>query len=113
MPTFLILKSGAVTDTIRGADASSLRAAVMRASTAAAKLPGGAAPVFMSKGHVLGTNDRPGPTSGPGILAGLAASGAFMQTLTVFVGLYFVSLFSFDWYAAAKESNYNINNKNR
>lgn len=116
MPTFLIFRNGAVSDTIRGANASELRSAVLKASATASKLPGAASTAFQTKGRVLGANSGQGQSTGPGFVArayGSLMNGRIMSTISLFLSLYFVSLFSFDWYAAARGSQYNIQHKKR
>ncbi|KAF2837684.1 thioredoxin-domain-containing protein [Patellaria atrata CBS 101060] len=117
MPTFLILKNGSVVNTIRGADPSSLRSAVVRAASDAARGPASSSFSFSSsKGHVLGTSaadSRPVSTSAftlpaiPG-LSGPASQGGVLGTAVRFVGLYLTSLFALDAYAAAEQSQFAV-----
>jgi thioredoxin 1 len=53
MPTFLIIKSSAVVDTIRGANPSALTAAVRKAANDTSG-PGASAAAFQTKGRTLG-----------------------------------------------------------
>jgi thioredoxin 1 len=127
MPTFLIFNGTSVTETIRGANASVLRAAVAKAADAAGAA-GGA--VFESKGYRLGSDepakstskttvpDTKAPRAGTGSggrklgAAGSAAAGpslgvdigAAADSLVRFMGLYLVTLLSLDPYNAAENS---------
>lgn len=99
MPTFMIFKAGSVINTIRGADARGLTTAI----EAAVKLAGAAAPAYSSVGRTLG--------GGPSPRASMARPFNFksvIDTIIGFLGLYFMSLFSFDAYAAAENSPFNI-----
>jgi thioredoxin 1 len=109
MPTFLILKNGKVSETIRGANPSALRNAVSKASSGSGKA---AAPVFQSKGYTLGTAGAPGSTvdgGNGGFLVGLGQGGAGLaDDMLRFFGLYLTTLFSFDAYAAAEASPFKV-----
>ncbi|KAL9108721.1 MAG: hypothetical protein Q9227_006517 [Pyrenula ochraceoflavens] len=111
MPTFLIFKNGRVANTLRGADPNGLRSAVMKASSDAAVGPARESPAFTSKGHVLGSENarsRPSTTSsGPGMALPANMQG-LVDNVINFLGLYFVSLFSLDPYAAAESSRFNL-----
>lgn len=100
MPTFLIFRSGSIIETIQGADARRLTSAIENA----VKLSGAAKPVYSSAGRTLGgTPARNQSLSRPfnfkGIIDGIIA----------FLGLYLISLFSFDAYTAAENSQFNVN----
>ncbi|KAI9050421.1 hypothetical protein LZ554_005586 [Drepanopeziza brunnea f. sp. 'monogermtubi'] len=99
MPTFMIFKSGQVINTIRGADKNSLTTAI----EAAVKLAGAAAPAYSSVGRTLG-----GPSSHRASMARPFNFKSIIDTIIGFLGLYFTSLFSFDAYAAAESSPFNI-----
>jgi thioredoxin 1 len=116
MPTFLVFKSGAVADTLRGADASALRAAVARAAAGAAAGPSAA---FASgRGYRLGNagepsvpirNHRSGGAGGvDAALAGAAALGGAAGVAVRFVALYLTTLFSFDAFVAAEASPFAV-----
>lgn len=113
MPTFLIFKSGSVFETIRGANAPALAAAVDKA----VKLAGTAAPgaSFAMPGRTLGGSGAtaPGRKSGGNTLGGRSWTSFspfnFINALLTFFGLYFVSLLSFDPYKAAERSDFNLN----
>lgn len=110
MPTFLIFKSGAVIETIRGANPPALTAAVEKAI----KLAGTAAPgaSFANPGRTLGAGGSNGSNSssssssatparrgGSNTLGGRSWTSSLspfniINTLLTFFGLYFVSLFS-------------------
>ena len=106
MPTFLILKNGSVSDTIRGANASALRSAIMAASSAAVKGPAKQSAVFGSKGHVLGSGSGPSLQTSSN---GFGLPSGFLDDATRFVGLYLTTLFSFDATAAASTSSFSRN----
>lgn len=111
MPTFLVLKSGSVVETIRGANPSALTAAVRKAANdSIVKAAGGA--VFQSKGYTLGSSARPSRSVNDGGLAGLqrmmTGNGGLMDMLVRFVALYFVTLFSFNAYQSAEESPFSV-----
>jgi thioredoxin 1 len=110
MPTFLIFKKGAVSETIRGANPSALRTAVSRASSDSGKAAASA--VFTSKGYTLGTASAPGRTVGGGegsFLGGLGQGGTGLaDSMVRFMGLYLTTLFSFDAYAAAEASPFKV-----
>lgn len=111
MPTFLVLKSGSVVETIRGANPSALTAAVRKAANdSSVKAAGGAA--FQSKGYTLGSSAQPSRSVNDGGLAGLqrmlAGNGGLMDVLVRFVALYFVTLFSFNAYQSAEESPFSV-----
>jgi len=116
MPTFLIFKNGSVIDTIRGANPSALRSAVLKAASDAAKGPAKSSVVFSSKGHVLGSAGSPaastrssGTAWSPGF--GSFGSSGLMDTVVRFVALYVTSLFSFDGYHAVEQSPFNVKNR--
>jgi thioredoxin 1 len=112
MPTFLVLKSSTVVETIRGANPSALTAAVRKAVNDASSLPAKSSAVFQSKGYTLGSSEAPSRPvnagSGAGFsFAGLLGSGnGMLDTVVRFAALYFVSLCSFDPYRAAEESGF-------
>jgi thioredoxin 1 len=111
MPTFLVFKSGTVSETIRGANPSALRTAVSRAASASGKA---STATFKSKGYTLGSDSTPSRTVGGGggasFLGGLGTGGAggFADDAVRFMGLYLTTLFSFDGYAAAEASPFKI-----
>jgi len=110
MPTFLILRNGAVIDTIRGANPPALSAAVEKAVKLAG--PGVAAgPSFSSAGHRLG-GAPVGPAPG-GRSLGRSMNwnlGGLIGAIISFIGLYLATLFSFDPYKAAE--NWQNNKRN-
>ncbi|KAF8855242.1 thioredoxin-like protein [Acephala macrosclerotiorum] len=100
MPTFMIFKFGSVINTIRGADVRGLTTAI----ESTVKLAGAAAPAYSSVGRTLGGTPARGTTvSRPFNFKKL------VDTIIAFFGLYFISLFSFDAYAAAENSPFNVN----
>jgi thioredoxin 1 len=101
MPTFMIFKNGSVINTIRGADPRGLTTAI----EAAVKLSGAAAPAYSSVGRTLGGTPARGTSlSRPFNFQGL------VDNIIAFLGLYFISLFALDGYAAAENSPFNIHN---
>lgn len=111
MPTFLVLKSSTVVDTIRGANPSALTAAVRKAVNDSASLPGKSSAVFQSKGYTLGSSDapsRPVNTGGLGLGSMLGSGGGLLDSAVRFVALYFISLCSFDSYKAAEDCSFSV-----
>lgn len=96
----MIFRSGAVIQTIRGADPRKLTSAVENA----VKLAGAAKPVYSSVGRTLGGT----PARGQSLSRPVNYKG-FMDAVIAFLGLYLVSLFSFDAYLAAENSPFNVN----
>jgi thioredoxin 1 len=119
MPTFLIFKNGSVIDTIRGANPSALRSAVLKAASDATKGPVKSSVAFGSKGYVLGSTGSPAATarsSGAAWSHGFGGFGGFgrsglMDTVVRFMALYVTSLISFDGYHAAEQSPFNVKNR--
>ena len=117
MPTFLILKGTHVKDTIRGANPTALRTAVLAAVADAAKGPAASAGAFFSgKGQTLGSASTPSAArrSGPNLGAAVSSPAAFgqgsglPQTVVRFLGLYFTTLFSTEPAAAAEGSAFRV-----
>jgi len=122
MPTFLILKNGSVSSTIRGANPSALRSAVQAAAADAAKSPGGkSAASFSSKGRTLGSESAPSrvPPAGswmdalPKVNVGALLNPNTSNVVVRFVGLYLTTLFSLDAEAAAANSPFRVANRAR
>jgi len=101
MPTFLIFRSGSVIETIQGADTRKLTTAIENA----VKLAGAAPPAYSSVGRTLGGTAARGGQS----LARPWNVKGFLDAVIAFLGLYLYSLFSFDPYAAAENSPFNVN----
>lgn len=112
MPTFLVIKSTSVVDTIRGANPSALKAAVNKAVNDSSRLPGKSAAVFQSKGYTLGSASTPSRPVNESAFSGfnrmVSGSGGLGDMVMRFFALYFVSLFTFDSYAAAEQSPFNV-----
>lgn len=124
MPTFLVLKGSSVIETIRGANPTALRTAILSAAARAQKAPAASSASFSGKGQTLGASSGPtgNKTSGsrtvqaPSIDFGaLAASpAAFSQgrglpsTVIRFLGLYFQTLLSLEPIKAAEESPFRV-----
>ena len=123
MPTFLVLKGTSVVETVRGANPTALRTAILSAAANAAKGPAKSAASFSGKGQTLGagsTTGRAGSGSktvyAPAVDFGaLAASpAAFSQgsglpsTIVRFLGLYVTTLFSLEPKQAAEDSPFAV-----
>ncbi|KAJ4299354.1 hypothetical protein N0V90_004599 [Kalmusia sp. IMI 367209] len=112
MPTFLVLKSGSVVETIRGANPSALTAAVRKAVNDATNGPAARGVHFQSKGYTLGSTSTPSRPVNNGGFAGLqgmmSGNGGFGDLVVRFFALYFVSLLSFDSYKSAEESPFSV-----
>ncbi|CAO2650027.1 Nn.00g013190.m01.CDS01 [Neocucurbitaria sp. VM-36] len=109
MPTFLVIKSSSVVETIRGANPSALTAAVRKAANDS----GGSAPaVFQTKGRTLGSSSEPSRPVNESPFAGLqrliVGNGGFSDVAIRFVALYLISLFAFDAFKAAEDSAFNV-----
>ncbi|KAL8386998.1 hypothetical protein RB595_010235 [Gaeumannomyces hyphopodioides] len=110
MPTFLILRNGTVIDTIRGANPPALTAAVEKAVKLAGP-GGGGGSVFSSGGQRLGGGAAGGASRPQQLQRPLNWDiNSLVNSIIVFLGLYFVSLFSLDPYKSAEASKYNIKN---
>lgn len=96
----MIFKSGSVINTIRGADVRGLTTAI----ESAVKLSGAAGPAYSSVGRTLGGT----PARGTSVSKPFNFKKV-IDTIIAFLGLYIISLFSFDAYAAAENSPFNIN----
>ena len=111
MPTFLILKKSQVTETVRGANPSALKAAVGKAAADAEKAAPTSSVAFQSRGHVLGSSDnaKAPARSGPSLRSWIGGgSGSWVDALVRLVGLYIVTLFSLDPRAAAESSQWRV-----
>jgi len=108
MPTFLVIKSTSVVDTIRGANPSALKAAVNKAVADSSRIPGKNPAVFQSKGYTLGSSTTPSRPVNQGFASALSGSGGLGDIIVRFFALYLVSLFSFDAYASAEQSPFNV-----
>jgi hypothetical protein len=123
MPTFLILKGTHVKETIRGANPTALRTAVLAAAADAAKSGGAASSgaFFSGKGQTLGSGSggsagasRSTGPSLPNLGAAVSSPAAFAQgsglpqTVVRFLGLYFTTLFSTEPAAAAEASPFRV-----
>ncbi|KAI4956795.1 hypothetical protein J4E86_005266 [Alternaria arbusti] len=111
MPTFLVIKSTSVVETIRGANPAALTAAVRKAANDTSG-PGAASAVFSTKGRTLGSASEPSRPVGESPFAGLqrmlTGNGGLSDVVVRFAALYFVSLFAFDSFKAAEESPFNV-----
>ncbi|TAQ88559.1 hypothetical protein B7494_g3086 [Chlorociboria aeruginascens] len=106
MPTFIIFRNGSVHEKIKGADPNGLTTAVENA----VRLAGAAKPsyTFSSTGRTLGGP----PARGQSLRRPFGLKG-IVDAIIAFLGLYFISLFSFDPYVAAETSAFNIHRQNR
>ncbi|KAH9878269.1 hypothetical protein J1614_003486 [Plenodomus biglobosus] len=111
MPTFLVIKSSSVVDTIRGANPSALTAAVRKAASDSSG-PGASAAVFQTKGRTLGSASEPSRPANESPFAGLqrlaVGNGGLSDIVVRFVALYVISLFAFDAFKAAEDSAFNV-----
>lgn len=98
MPTFMVFKSGSVVETVRGANPPALTAAVEKGVRLATGAGGGAGPSgssFGSPGQRLGSDPKV-PARGPRRAPAWDFAG-IIKAIFIFLGLYFVSLFSVSW----------------
>lgn len=114
MPTFLVIKSNSVVDTIRGANPSALTAAVRKAANDSSG-PGASSAAFQSKGRTLGSDAQPSRAVNDSAFAGmqrlLVGNGGLSDIIVRFVALYVISLFAFNSYQAAEESAFNVKSR--
>ena len=121
MPTFLILKGTSVVETVRGANPTALRTAVLSAAANAARGPAKSSASFSGMGNTLGSETgTPGggsrTVSAPAVdfSALVASPAAFSQgrglpnTVVRFLGLYVSTLFSLEPVKAAQESPFAV-----
>lgn len=112
MPTFLVLKSSSVVETIRGANPSALTAAVRKAVNDATNGPAARGANFQSKGVTLGSNSTPSRPVNTGGFASfqnmMSGNGGMGDLIVRFFALYFVSLFSLDAYKSAEDSPFAV-----
>ena len=120
MPTFLILKGTSVVETVRGANPTALRTAILSAAANAAKGPGKSSAGFQGKGQALGASTGAAGTgrtvSAPTVdfNALFASPAAFAQgrgiasAIARFIGLYVTTFFSLEPARAAEESPFAI-----
>lgn len=120
MPTFLILKSGSVVETVRGANPTALRTAILSAAASAARGPARSSASFSGTGKMLGSGGT-GASAGRSVQAPsmdfgalLASPASFSQgrglphAVVRFLGLYFTSLFSLEPAKAAEGSPFAV-----
>jgi thioredoxin 1 len=112
MPTFLIFRNGREIERIRGADSRGLTSAVQKAVKGASPASGAS---FASGGRKLGDSASASKyISGGNILSSLplpAQATHILSSVASFLGLYLITLFSFDAMGAAESSRFNVNNK--
>ncbi|KAF7550789.1 hypothetical protein G7Z17_g5480 [Cylindrodendrum hubeiense] len=110
MPTFKIFHGGNCVETIKGANPPALTQAIMNAIKLGDSGKGGG-DIFEKPGRKLGGEGPPRAAPPRGVTAATSSSswgiGRLLNALIVFVGLYLVSLFSFDPYKAAEKSMFN------
>lgn len=124
MPTFLVLKGSRVVETIRGANPSALRAAVLSAAADAAKGPGASGAYFSGKGQTLGGEGNTSRATRGGSIfnfdiqrimlapAEFAQGRGLPQQIVRFLGLYLTTLFSVDPIKTAQESPFAVRRSN-
>jgi thioredoxin 1 len=112
MPTFLVIKSTSVVDTIRGANPSALTAAVRKAASDTSGPTAASSGVFQTKGRTLGSAAEPSRPVNDSAFAGLqrlvVGNGGLSDMVVRFVALYVISLFAFNGYKAAEDSAFNV-----
>ena len=123
MPTFLILKGTSVVETVRGANPTALRTAILSAAASAAKGSAKTSPLFSGKGQTLGSDSGGATASGgsktvyaPSIDFGslLSSPASFSQgrglpsLIIRFIGLYLTTLFSLESAKAAEDSPFAV-----
>jgi hypothetical protein len=137
MPTFLVLKGSKVVETVRGANPTALRSAILSAAADAAKGParsgssatggggGGGGALFSGKGQTLGGGGG-GPAAGGSRAASMlpnlgrlltapasvAAGSGVLARVVRFVGLYLSTLLSFDPLRTAEDSPFAVRKNN-
>jgi thioredoxin 1 len=111
MPTFLVIKSNSVVETIRGANPSALTAAVRKAASDTSG-PGASSTAFQTKGRTLGSAAEASRPVNDGVFANLqrlvVGNGGLSDVIVRFVALYVISLFAFNSYKAAEDSAFNV-----
>ena len=126
MPTFLILKGNKVIETVRGANASALRTAILSAAANAARAPSASGPSFSGKGQTLGGESGNSRATAASAISSVnfnvnelfAGPAAFAQKRGVvaaivrFVGLYISTLLSFDPVQTAEASPFAVRRSN-
>ncbi|KAJ3473562.1 hypothetical protein NLG97_g10242 [Lecanicillium saksenae] len=107
LPTFKILHKGTVIETVTGANPAALAGAIVKASKLVQG--GGSAEVFGNRGQTLG-----GSGSGSSAISNISFDPtSIINHIITIIGLYLVSFFSSDAYRSAKNSSFNIENKNK
>ncbi|CAH0040111.1 unnamed protein product [Clonostachys solani] len=114
MPTFKIFHGTECVETLKGADPSSLSSAISKAVKLSDTTPAGKPTEAFSKpGRTLGGaggGRKAAGGSGFSLPRGFSVFGA-LNMVVLFIGLYFVTLFSFDALAAAENSWFNKHRK--
>ena len=122
MPTFLVLRGSSVVETIRGANPTALRTAVLSAAANAVKGPAKSTASFSGTGKTLSSSQAAGGPSGGKSVQGplvdfgalFASPAAFAQGRSLpsiivrFLGLYLSTLFSLEPAKAAEESPFAV-----
>ena len=120
MPTFLVLKGTSVVETVRGANPSALRTAILSAAASAAKGPARSSASFSGTGKTLGAGTG-GGNAGRAVQAPAIDFGALVSSpasfsqgrglphqIVRFIGLYVTTLFSLEPMKAAEESPFAV-----
>jgi hypothetical protein len=119
MPTFLVLKGSKVVETVRGANPSALRSAVLSAATDAAKGPAGHPASFSGKGQTLGGEGSSSRPSSASLMnfnvsqmftapAAFAQGRGLPQQIVRVIGLYLSTLLSFEPIRTAETSPFAV-----
>jgi hypothetical protein len=119
MPTFLVLKGSKVVETVRGANPSALRSAILSAATDAAKGSAGNPASFSGKGQTLGSEGNASTAASRPLVnfnvnqmftapASFAQGRGLPQQIVRFIGLYLSTLFSFEPIRTAETSPFAV-----
>ena len=102
MPTFIILHSGVIVDTVKGANSSALYAAVERAVKNA-----GPVSAYSTPGRTLGSSSSSATPAGTSLSPSFDLQ-RFMSAIVAFFALYFTTLFTLDAQGAAEKSPFKV-----
>lgn len=126
MPTFLVLKGSSVVETVRGANPTALRTAILSAAASAVKGPAKSSASFSGTGKTLGMGGdaSKGASASRSVRAPtidfsalLASPAAFSQgrswpsTIARFIGLYVSTFFSLEPVKTAETCPFSIKNR--
>lgn len=126
MPTFLVLKGSKVVETIRGANPTALRSAILSAAADATKGPAKQSAAFSGSGQKLGGDGTTAAAGRPAVSmpsmpnvgqmftapASMSRGNSILAVVVRFLGLYFSTLFSFDPAKTAEDSPFAVKKSN-